>query len=277
MLGKIQQQTPDLSRAEQRVARWVMAHPKQAARATLAQVAAECGTSEPTVIRFCRHIGLGGFREFTIELSAALSRPSSYVHRDVSAEDDMPDAVAKVIEASIRSLEDVRSRLSSMPVAEAVQAMSVARQLLFAGLGASGHVALDASQKFFRLGIPCSALTDTPMILQFAAIAGPGDVLIVISQTGRWPEISRAAELAQNGGATVIALTDAETVLASIADIVFQYQVLEDTNIYTPMSSRLAQLALFDALQVALALQIGDPAIDKLRKTKNALRDRITL
>lgn len=277
MLGEIQQRTPDLSRAEQRVARWVLEHPKQAARATLAEVARECGTSEPTVIRFCRHIGLRGFRDFTIELTAALSRPASYVHRDVSAEDDISDAVAKVIESSIQSLTDVRSRLSAMPIANAVEAMSAARQLAFAGLGASGHVALDACQKFFRLGIPCTALTDTPMILQYTSIAGAGDVLIITSQTGRWPEIAQAAQLAKNGGATVIVLTDPDTYLASVADIVFPYYALEDTNVYTPMSSRLAQLALLDALQVALALKIGEPVIEKLRKTKDALRDRITL
>jgi len=55
MLTQIQEQTPKLSRAKQRVARWVIEHPKQASRATLAEVARECGTSEPTVIRFCRH------------------------------------------------------------------------------------------------------------------------------------------------------------------------------------------------------------------------------
>ncbi|MDH3432204.1 MAG: MurR/RpiR family transcriptional regulator [Gammaproteobacteria bacterium] len=277
MLGKIQQQMPDLSRAEQRVARWVTQHPKRAAKATLAEVARECGASEPTVIRFCRRIGLGGFRDFTIELTAALSRPASYTHRDVRADDDIADAAAKVMESSIQALVDVRSRLSSMPIAAAVQSMSGARQLAFAGLGASGHVALDSCHKFFRLGIPCTPLTDTPTILQYASIAGPGDVLIVVSQTGRWPEISRAAELAQNGGAAVIALTNPETHLAAVADIVFPYYALEDTSIYTPMSSRLAQLALLDALQVALALEIGAPAMKKLRQTKNALLDRITL
>jgi RpiR family carbohydrate utilization transcriptional regulator len=276
MLRKIQRQTPDLSRAEQRVARWVTEHPEQAARATLAEVARECGTSEPTVIRFCRHIGLGGFRDFTIELAAALSRPASFVHRDVSADDDIPDAVAKVMEASIQSLVDVRSRLSAMPIAAAVQSMSTARQLAFAGLGASGNVALDACQKFFRLGIPCTTLTDSPTILQYASIAGPRDVLIITSQKGRWPELTRAAELAQHGGATVIALTDPQTDLATVADIVFPYQAREDTSVYTPMSSRLAQLALLDALQVALALEIGEPAIRKLRQTKNALRKCIT-
>jgi len=52
------------------------------------------------------------------------------------------------------------------------------------------HVA-DACHKFFRLGIPCSTLMDTPMILQFAAIAEPADVLVLLSHTGRWPGFSR--------------------------------------------------------------------------------------
>ena len=39
MLNEIQDRTPELSRAEQRVARWVVQHPKQASRATLAEVA----------------------------------------------------------------------------------------------------------------------------------------------------------------------------------------------------------------------------------------------
>ncbi len=276
MLDLIEKRLSDLSRAEQRVARWVLRHPRQAANSTLAAVARECGTSEPTVIRFCRHVGLAGFRELPIRLTEAMSRPTSYVHRDVSPDDAIPDAAAKVIEASIQSLIDVRSRLSTMPIAAAVKSMAAARQLAFVGLGGSGHVARDAGQKFFRLAIPCTSLTDTPTILQFAAIAGPRDVLIIISQSGRWPELARAAELAQNGGATVVALTDPGTTLGRVAEILFPYVALEDTNVYTPMSSRLAQLAVLDAIQVALALQIGAPAIEKLRDTKDALQVRIT-
>ena len=84
MLNEIQDRTPELSRAEQRVARWVVQHPKQASRATLAEVAMECGTSEPTVIRFCRSIGLDGFREFTIRLTEDLSSGKGFVGRLIS-------------------------------------------------------------------------------------------------------------------------------------------------------------------------------------------------
>ena len=272
MLVQIKELTPDLSRAEQRVARWVVEHPRQASRSTLAGIAVACGVSEPTVIRFCRHIGLDGFREFTIRLTEDLSRPVSNVHNAVNADDTAPDAVTKVMDSSIQSLIDIRSVLPSLPIGAAVDAMSTARQIAFAGLGASGHVASDACQKFFRLGTPCTSLTNTPDILQFAGVSESRDVMIFISHGGRWSELARAAELASKRGATVIALTDQGSKLASVASIVFPCEGVEDPSVYTPMSSRLAHLALLDALQVALALVLGDSAVDKLRKSRQALQ-----
>lgn len=271
MLKRIEAQIQELSPAQRRVAGWLLAHPKQAASATLAEVSRQSGVSEPSVIRFCRHMGLGGFRELTIRLTEALSRPGAFVHRAVSADDASSDAMTKVLDSSIQSLIELRSQMSYMPADAAIAAMRSARQLAFAGLGASGHVAEDAAHKFFRLGIPCTALTSTPRILQFAAVAQAGDVMIITSHTGRWNDLTRAARLAHDNGAVVIALTDPSSSLASAADILFPYVAFEDTNVYTPMSSRLAQLALFDALQVALALSLGDAAVDMLRRSKAVL------
>lgn len=271
MLSDIEQRLPTLSRAEQRVARWVLQHPRQAANSKLAAVAQACDTSEPTVIRFCRHLGLDGFRQFTIRLTEALSRPAVFVHRDVSKDDTASDAVAKVMDASIRALIDVRARATAMPYERCVDAILACKQLVFAGLGASGHVASDAHHKFFRLGIPCSAITDTPTILQFASIATDKDVLIMVSQSGQLDELELSAINARKGGATVIAITEPTSRLSHAAELLFACHMPEDANVYTPQSSRLAHLAILDALQVSLALALGDGAIDKLRRSKQAI------
>jgi RpiR family carbohydrate utilization transcriptional regulator len=271
MLDQISQSLGRLSRAEKQVAEWVLAHPRQATESTVAEVARECATSEPTVIRFCRRMGLSGFRELTIRLTEALSRPDSFVHHDVSDDDATSDATAKVVDAAIQSLIEARSQLSTAPFDEVIEAMVCARQFVFVGLGASGHVAGDACHKLFRLGTPCSALTDTPSIRQFASIAGPGDVLFVISKTGQSPELCQAAKQAMNNGAMVVAVTERNSELAGAARYVFACNANEDTNIYTPMSSRLVHLALLDALQVALALAIGETAATNLRRSKDAL------
>lgn len=272
MLSQISSAIPDLSRSEKRVAAWVVEHPKEATSATLAYIASECETSEPTVLRFCRRMGLSGFRELGIRLAESLSTPGSYVHRDVSPDDSTSDAVMKVMDASIQSMMEMRAQLSSMPIDETAQAMAAARQIAFAGLGASGHVASDACHKFFRLGIPCSSLLDTPMVLQFASIAEPDDVLVLLSHTGRWPEFVQAANIARKRGATVVAITNPESDLSGSATILFPCRVVEDTNVYTPMSSRLGQLALLDALLVALALTRGSAATERLKLSKDALQ-----
>lgn len=271
MLSRIERQLPTLTNAERRVASWVLAHPRQAADATLAAVARACGASEPSVIRFCRRVGLDGFRELTLRLTESLSRPRSYIHRDVDASDAVPDAVNKVFDASIQALLDTRSLLAAMPIAAAVAALGDAQQIVFMGLGASGHVARDATHKFFRLGIPCSALTDSPSIRQMAAIAGTSDVLLLVSANGAWDSMAAAATEAAERGATVIALTDPLSRLAACATLVLPVEAIEDTSIYTPTSSRLAHLTVLDALQVALALSLGQSAGRKLKASKDAI------
>lgn len=268
MLVQIEQILPTLSSAERRVGSWVLDHPRQTAGSTLAVVAQESGVSEPTVIRFCRRVGLDGFRDLTLRLTEALSRPASYVHRDVSIDDATPDATAKVLDASIQALVDLRGRLASLPVDEVVDVLRKARQIVFFGLGASGHVADDACHKFFRLGRPCTAMSNSPTILQFASIAGTGDVIVAISTRGRWPETIEAVRVARANGAMVVAITDPASELAKEANLVLAGEPAEDTSVYTPMSSRLAQLALLDALHVSLALSLGEAASDKLRASK---------
>lgn len=271
MLNSISTQLESFSRAERQVAEHVLEHPRQSAQMTLSQLALACDTSEPTVIRFCRRLGLAGFRDLALRLTEALSQPVSYVHRDVNATDNTSDAVIKVLDASIQSLIAMRAQLSAMPIDPIVAKLVNARQIVFAGLGASGQVARDACHKFFRLGVPCTALTDTPMILQYAAIASKQDVLIVISHSGRSTQLQFAAKHAKERGVNVIVLTSKQSALAECGNLSLLCPVNEDTNLYTPMTSRLSQLALLDAVQVALALKLGEPAAQNLRLSKDAL------
>ena len=274
-LARIERLSSDLSRAEARVAAWVLAHRRLAADVSIAEVARAAGVSEPTVIRFCRSLGLAGFRDFRKHLIAALDRPDTYVHQDVLPSDALQVAVAKVMDRSIGALVDLRRHVAMMPFEAALTAMAKARQLVFVGLGASGLVATDASHKFFRLGIPCSAALDEKTIAQSAAVSEPADVYVAISHTGRWPELLRAMQRARTRGALVIVLTDARAPLAEAASLLFECHAAEDTSLFTPMSSRLAQLALLDALCVGLSLRLGLKAQENLRLSKEALHSAL--
>lgn len=271
MLTEIERALPGLSRAERSVADWILADPAAAMSATVSDAARAAGTSEPTVVRFCRSVGADGFRDFKLKLAGAIAHGGSYAHCDVSLDDSAEDAAGKVVDGSIRALYDLREQLGHMPIESAVAALAAARQIVFAGLGASGDVARDALQKFFRLGIPCTVATDPPALLQYGAVAGPDDVFVAISRSGAGTSLVEGCRLASANGAVVIAITPQSTALANVAGLLFALDVAEDPNVYTPMSGRLAQLALLDALQVALALELGPPAEVRLKAAKNAL------
>lgn len=271
ILTDIRNQVDKLSKSERMVAEWLLANGRRAVDQSIGEVAEAAGVSEPTVIRFCRSIGLSGFRELRTHLIAAQQKPQSYLHNDVSRDDAAEDAAMKVLESSIYALVELRESLSQMPFESAVQSLRGARLITFVGFGASGFVARDANHKFFRLGVPCTTALDPQTVLQHAAVAEAADVYIAISHTGNWPDLVRGMNLARQRGATVLAVTDKSSDLALAANLTFHCHPPEDTNIFTPMSSRLAQLTVLDALQVCFAISLGEAAEDNLRLTKDAL------
>ena len=63
-LVRIRSLLPGLARAEQRVARVVLGDPIGVARRSMTEVAEAAGTTETTVTRFCKAVGVGGYIYF---------------------------------------------------------------------------------------------------------------------------------------------------------------------------------------------------------------------
>src|SRR5829696_9612443 len=70
-LVRIRSLLPGLARAEQRVAHVVLDEPAAVAHRSITEVADSAGTSETTVTRFCKAIGVGGYPELRLALAAA--------------------------------------------------------------------------------------------------------------------------------------------------------------------------------------------------------------
>lgn len=260
------------SPAERRVAEWLLQHRFDATRMKLAVVADGAGVSEPTVVRFCRRIGCSGYSDFRLRWVAGRGQSTESVHAVVDAADTAATVVRKVFDTGISELQRVRNGLNADHLNNAARSLSTATRILFAGVGASAVVALDATNKFFRLGLACTALTDEPTILQAAATCGPQQVLFVISKGGQGEALQQAMAAAAACGATTMALTAPGSPLARLARHTLPVDTTEDTALYTPMSSRLAQLAVLDALQVCTAMAGGEQARRHLEASKSILK-----
>lgn len=274
LLNRIRALVPGLRRSEAKVAELVLAQPHAVVNAPIADVAHRAGVSEPTVIRFCRSVGYAGFQRFKLELARSLATGVPFVLQGVSPDESTEDLSAKIVERSIATLVQVRNHLNTALVDQAVDHLEQASRIEFYGHGASGIVAQDAQHKFFRLGTPTVAYSDPHVHSMSAAILPPDAVVVAVSHTGRSIDILRSVDLALESGATVIGITAAGSPLAERCSVSLFAEIQEDTDVYTPMTSRIAHLAILDVLSVALALRRGPKLLHQLERTKAKLRDK---
>ncbi|MGX9965273.1 SIS domain-containing protein [Roseomonas sp. F4] len=263
-----------LSPAERKVAEMVTADPAAAMNATLATLARSAGVSEPTVIRFCRSLGLEGFADLRMALARAEGGGGARMHRRIGPGTPVPDAALAVFDTAIAALAEARQKMDPASIERAALALVRAARVEIWGFGASAAVAQDLAHKLFRICRGVVARSDPHMQAMAAATLDGDAVALCISHTGRSKDIVEAATLAAASGATVVAITLPGSPLAACATLLIPCEVEEDTELHTPMVSRLVHLVLGDALSVAAALLSPPAAEQRLSRMKAALRQR---
>ena len=166
----------------------------------------------------------------------------------------------------------MKTQLKSTQVAAAANAISNARRVEFYGFGASGAVAIDAQHKFFRLQVATAAYSDPHMQAMSAVTLSEQDVVVAISQSGRTKDLLHSVQLAQQHGAMVVSLAPANTALSAAADLPIDINIEEDTEQFTPMTSRIAHLMVIDMLAVAVTQRRGPEFAAHLNAIKRSIK-----
>jgi DNA-binding MurR/RpiR family transcriptional regulator len=275
-LVRIRSLLPGLARAEQRVAKVVLENPSTVARRSITEVAEAAGTSETTVTRFCKAIGVGGYPELRIALAADTARSEVHADRDlggdISPTDDLKTVVGKVTFADSRAVEETADQIDIDVLAEVVTAVANAGRVDVYGVGASALVASDMQQKLHRIGRVCFAWNDTHIMLTSAAVLSPGDVAIGISHTGATTDTVEALRVAREHGAITVALTNYPTSpISDVADLVLTTAARETTYRSGATASRIAQLTIVDCLFIGVAQRHMDATIKALDSTRDAV------
>lgn len=273
MLEHIQSQLEHLSKSERKVAETILAAPQAAIHLSIAALAGESGVSEPTVNRFCRRMETKGFPDFKLQLAQSLANGTPYVSRNVNEDDSVDAYTGKIFESAMACLDLVHQSLDLLAINRAVDLLTQAKKIAFFGLGSSAAVAHDAMNKFFRFNVPVIYSDDSVLQRMSCMNSSDGDVVVLISHSGRTKHMVELAQIARENDAMVIALTGEGTPLAQEATLPIFINVPEDTDVYMPMNSRLAQLTVVDVLATGFTLRRGPKFRDNLKRVKEALRE----
>lgn len=272
LLQTIAQSLDALRKSEVKVAQHVLADPAAVMHSSMSDLAAVVGVSEPTIVRFCRAVGCQGFQDLKLKLAQSLAAGASFGQFSISENDAVTDYALKIFDTTLHTLIEVRERLNVEALEAAIAVMAKAQRVEFYGFGASGAVAADAQHKFFRLLLTAAAYSDPHMQVMSAVTLESTDVAICISQSGRSKDLLTTAHLVRETGAILITLCPSHTPLAELASVHLAIDVQEDTEIYTPLTSRIAHLVVIDVLAMGVAMARGPSLVNHLKSVKRSLR-----
>lgn len=250
--GRILNARGDLSKAEIKIADYILAHPRDVINMTASELAKEAGSSPATVIRLTKSLDIEGFTTLKILLTADITKNQSVPqdYADITPNEDLNSIKDKLLASALQSIRETTDQVNAQEVSELIKAIANAKQLFVFGIGASGLAAQNICQKWNRIGYPTVADDDLNNLLPKLVNAQSGDVLWVISNSGESPEALVAAKFAREIGIKLVSLTRfGNNSLAKVSDIaVHTSQPKETPNRIAATNSLLAQFMIIDII-----------------------------
>lgn len=144
---------PSLPRAEKAIASALLENPEAITHLTLAEIARESGSSEASIIRFCKRMGYDGYSSMKEDFIRALAEGMEIHSEDIKVSDDMKTILKKVYQSNVQMLSDTLVLADDENYEKALDALLKAREIHFFGVGDAFAVCQLAYMKFGRLGI----------------------------------------------------------------------------------------------------------------------------
>lgn len=268
LLVRLRALRPSLSPAEDRVAERVLADPRGTAAMTISELATAATTSETTVLRFSKRLGLSGYPRLRLALAEESARPRALPasQTDIRAGDSIDDVIRKIALSDASAVEETAEQLDRDTLAQTAKSIARAVRVDIYGSGASAVVAADLQQKLHRIGCLAFAWSDPHIALTSAALLGPRDIAIGISHSGTTHETIEAISTAKANGARTVAITNFPlSPLAKTVDLVLTTAARETSLRSGATASRIAALTVVDCLYIVVAQR-------NLRTTRKAVK-----
>jgi DNA-binding MurR/RpiR family transcriptional regulator len=264
LLKRITQDYEGLSKQLKVIARHVEQHRDHLGLEGIQDVAAQCAVQPSAVVRFAKHFGFSGYTElqriFRDGLSRQIAPARNYRMRireviESGARDLAPVDIARdFLAGSIAGMQELEKSLNGQTFRRAVDLLEAADVIWICGSRRSFAVAayldyaLQHTDKRVFLVNAMGSMHEGAM-----RSVRKGDVMIAISFAPYAEETLGVAQLAQQRGARLIAITDSRmSPLARDADVA---QIVQDTSIFG-FRSLTSTMALAQSLFIALAYRL---------------------
>lgn len=274
IIHKIYSLYNQLGPGEKKIADYILKHPHDILGTSISDLANNCGCGDATVVRFSRRLGFEGYQGLKIGIASQIGDTSG-IALEITKDDSCFNIFQKRINDISVALQNTEAVLDKAELQKAAEVVMKAGRIIIFGLGNSAAVARDAAHKFLRLGLNSQSCSDNHLQAIIASHLSPRDVAIGISHSGSSKDIIDALRLAKMSGATTICITNhGNPPILKESDIKLFTKAEETQRSILAMSSRIAQLAIFDTIYTYIVVNADKAAIEAIYNTETALQNK---
>lgn len=260
------------SASQRQLADFILRNPIRVSAMTIEDLARATGISAPTISRFARELGFGGFGEMrngVAGLVQILMDPVAKLREQMQVEPGGGRSL-ELLALAARQVERVDASASAATIEHVAQGLRRARHVHVMGFGLSAHVSallVLGLQPFLASVTAVVEYGGTEVAAGRLMTIGPEDLLIAITFPRYASDVVRLAHYAKDRGAGIVALTDSPaSPLMPIAD-----EVLLAPSEHPVLScSMVAAISLAETLVAAVML--SDPEnVEKAARLTQAI------
>lgn len=242
-----------LTKAEKKVADYILANPKEVLFMSITDLAEACEVGDTSVFRFCKTMELKGYQEFKMMLSLSIGEAQEemdqFTGNNISMEDSFNDLAKKVLNTNINALMETYSLIREDRMDQAIQMLHESRRIFFYGVGASMLTAMKAMNKFLRIENKVVCIQDSHMQAMAAATMSSDDTAVLFSYSGATKDTIHVARVAKRAGAKIICITRfVKSPLSTYADVTLLSGANEGPLQGGSTSAEISQLFLVDLI-----------------------------
>lgn len=262
---------PSMTKAEKKVADYVMENPAIAIQCTIAELAEKCNVGDTSVFRFCKTLGFDGYHSFKLSLAFSHNQHNVFDFFD-DTDETRPTGTQEtcmvILDTYVNAIKSMLAGMDYHKLEEAVELLLEARMIHFFGVGGSGITAQEATNKFKMVAPNVCNSIDSQIQMMTAAIMDERDVAVVFSYSGITREAQEIARMAHERGGRVIFITKfSKTPAAPYTDVLLvsgeKIGHMEGSSI----SVRLLHTFLVDILFTLFCIRLGPQSTENKKIT----------
>lgn len=270
----IREKMAALPQSEKKIAETILKDPVMVIQMSATDLAAEAGSSSAAVIRFCRSIGVKGFTELKLQLSADSQGIKDNLYTDILSEENLEQVKKKMLINTNHLFKETNNVLDTKQIERVSELLHESSVIYLYGLGASHIVASDIQQKFSRMGKMVVCSLDQHLLVTSMAVAGKNAVFFGVSNSGEKKEVLALMIMAKELGLHTVSLTsNTENALSLEADVALKTAFAHEAPLRSGATiSLLTQMYAVDILFYDYASKHYDLTVTNLEKSKAAIQ-----